>query len=134
MIRFTLGLLILSLAASGCKKDDDNEEFTGPVWILNVSVRDGSRTDGLLQSCAHVIWSYAGTSDQRDTACRHTNGNVKVWEGISEDVRIFYHVESEGYGQSTEEFADFQYSQLDSTTESGNPEVVVNRTVYLYPN
>ena len=133
MRRFLICILALGLSFSACKKEEDDEPI-GPVWILNVTARDGSRTDQAMQSCARVVWTYAGQSDYRVTECRHNNSFVKVWEGISEDVRIFYHVEADGYGSSGETYADFIYAQVDSTTESGNPEVVINRDVTLFPN
>lgn len=133
MVRILLGMLLLGLILTGCDKKED-DPYHGPVWILNVTVRDGSRPDFLMQNCAHVIWNFAGQSETHDVGCRNSNGFVKIWEPISEDVRVFYHVECEGYSPTGESFVDFSYAQVDTVEGRDNPEVIHNVTVDLYPN
>ncbi|MCB9367376.1 MAG: hypothetical protein H6506_01685 [Calditrichaeota bacterium] len=133
LLRFSVTLLLFTLLFTGCKKDDEPEDI-GAVWILYVNARDGSRSDGQMQACAHVKWTYEGDSNVNDQGCRDGNNSVKVWKPISEDVRIFYHVECEGYNPSVEDLADFLMARIDSTTESGNPEVVISRTITMFPN
>lgn len=133
MVRILLASLLLGLVLTGCDKKED-DPYTGPVWILNVTVRDGSRPDQQMQHCAHAIWNYQSQTETHDVGCRNTNSFVKVWEPITEDVRVFYRIECEGYIQSAETFVDFSMAQLDSTTDSGNPEVIQNVTVTMFPN
>ncbi len=130
MVRMLLCSLALALIFGGCDKKDE-EENVGPVWILNVTVVDGAFPNRQVLNCAHVKWKYSGEIDDRDTGCRNSNNFVKVWEQISEDVTIYYRVECEGYTPSVESRADFAYALADTTSDG--VEVVVNRTVTIYP-
>jgi len=133
MTRILFAALLLGIAVNGCKKEED-DTFHGPVWILFVNVYDGSRPDRLLQQCAHVKWKYQGDENDRDVGCRDANGYVKVWEPISEDVRIIYHVECEGYSPTGDALAIFSYAQVDTVEGRENPEVTQSVEITLYPN
>ena len=122
--------LVLSMMLGGCAKKDE-EEVIGPVWILNVTVRDGEFPNRAIPACAHVKWKYSEEIDDRDVGCRNSNNFIKVWEQISEDVRICYRVECAGYSPSVESFADFAYALVDTLADG--QEVIQNVTVVLYP-
>jgi len=130
MVRLLLCSLVLSMMIGGCDKKDEVEDI-GPVWILNVIVRDGEFPNREISSCAHVKWKYSGEFEDRDTPCRIDNNFVKVWEQIHEDVRIFFHVECPGYTSSEETYVDFAYALVD--TNSDGQEVIQNRTINIYP-
>lgn len=130
MVRLLICSLALSLMIGGCDKKKE-EEDVGPVWILNVTVRDGEFPNREIVNCAHVKWKYQDEFEDRDAGCRNSNGFVKVWDPITEDVTIYYHVECSGYSSSVEERADFSYALVD--TLSDGQEVILNRIVYIYP-
>lgn len=132
MLRLLLCTLALSLTFSACDKKDEPED-TFPVWILNVTVRDGQFPNRELPECARVIWNYSGEFDAHETGCRNSNHFVKVWEKIEEDVRIFYHVECTGYSSSAESFADFNYALIDTMENRDGAEIIQNVTVTIYP-
>jgi hypothetical protein len=129
MLRTLLCSLLVGIVLFGCDKKED-EEYDGPVWILNVTVRDGSFPNRPLPECAHVKWKYEGEVDDRDVGCRNSNDFVKVWEPISEDVRIYYRVSCPGYSDSPEAFADFRYALVDTLPDG--KEVIQNVTVTIY--
>lgn len=130
MIRIIFGLLALSLIFGACKKEEENTDV-GPVWILNVTVRDGAFPNREIPNCAHVKWKYSGEIEDRDAGCRNTNNFVKVWDPISEDVRVYYRVECQGYTSSVEYYADFAYALVDTLADG--EEVIHNQTVVIYP-
>ncbi|NUO19551.1 hypothetical protein HUU59_08905 [bacterium] len=130
MVRAVLCSLVLSLIVIGCDKKDDDEQV-GPVWILNVTVRDGAFPNREIPECAHVKWKYRDETEDRDAACRNSNNFVKVWDKITEDVTIYYRVECAGYSPSVEERADFSYALVDTLADG--QEVILNRVVYIYP-
>jgi len=132
MFRLLPCLLVLALSFTACDKKDE-EEDTHPVWILYVTVRDGAFPSRPLPDCAHVKWRYSGEFDEHDTGCRNDNNFVKVWEKITEDVRIFYRVECPGYAPSAESFADFRYALVDTFSNRDGAEVIQNVTVTIYP-
>ncbi len=130
MNRIIFAVLALALIVGGCKKNED-DNAVGPVWILNVTVRDGAFPNREILNCAHVKWKYSGEIDDRDVGCRNTNNFVKVWEEISEDVRVYYRVECAGYSPSVEYYADFSYALVDTLADG--QEVIHNETVVIYP-
>lgn len=130
MVRMLLYSLVLTLIFGGCDKKDEPEDV-GPVWILNVTVIDGAFPNRTVLNCAHVKWKYSDEIDDRDTGCRNSNNFVKVWEPINDDVTIYYRVECEGYSPSVEGRADFSYALVDTTSDG--EEVIINRSVTIYP-
>lgn len=130
MVRLLLCSLIMVSLIGGCDKKED-DEYDGPVWILNVTVRDGQFPNREVLECARVKWKYEGEVEDRDVGCRNTNSFVKVWEPISEDVRVFYRVECQGYTPSSELYADFVYALVDTVADG--KEVTQNVTVTIYP-
>lgn len=130
MVRTLIYSLALAFLLGGCRKDEEVQD-TSPYWILNITVRDGAFPNREIPECAHVLWTYAGQFDTHDDACRNANGFVKVDDKITEDVRIFYHVECTGYTPSVEYQADFAYALVDTLVDGF--EVIQSVTISIYP-
>jgi hypothetical protein len=130
MYRIILALIAGVMLVTSCRKDENTDEMPWPVWILRVTVRDGDNPNPGMPSCAHVIWSYQGSVETHDWGCREANDYVKVWDHISGDSRIFFHVECDGYSPSTEYTVDYDYARVDTTDPQ--EEVIESRIVTLY--
>lgn len=130
MVRTLFCSLLIALALVGCRKEEDTDEVPWPVWILRVTVRDGDNPNQGMPNCAHVVWSYQGSGDTQNWGCRESNDYVKVWDHISDNTRIFFHVECEGFTPSVEYTVDYDYARVDTTDP--HEEVIEARTVTLY--
>jgi hypothetical protein len=126
-----------SLFLFSCDRGGDEGDNPWPVWILYVTVVNGTNQQPI-QSCAEVVWTTSESNEIQRTTCQNTDDDrrnfVKVWRSIENDITIFYHVEAEGYQASGDQSVYFDRDLAYTRPGAPGDEVIESAQVTLFPN
>jgi len=134
---FILAALVI-VGLIGCRKEDNNDGETYPVWILDLYVY-GATSDPshplppLSSSPVAVCHVDPGGIDMTVGLLQGTNNRIKIWHHIDSTATVQYYVRCEHYYDSDHRVAIFDASQAVQGPGRPGPEVIRADTLYLNP-